>query len=185
MTNIFIIHGTFGHPKENWFPWLKSELEKLGHQVFVPKFTTPKNQTLNNWLKIFEEYQNQIENSIVIGHSLGVAFLLNILETKSVQAAFFVAGVSSPLDNEFDENMKTFSHRQFDWNKIKNNCQKFYVFHSDNDPYIPLEKAEELAKNLGVDLIIVKNAGHFNELAGYIKFDLLLEKIKQLTSSQP
>jgi len=26
--NVFIIHGADGHPKENWFPWLKSELGK-------------------------------------------------------------------------------------------------------------------------------------------------------------
>ncbi len=52
------------------------------------------------------------------------------------------------------------------------------MFHSDNDPYVPLEKAKELAKKLGVELIMVKNAGHFNEKAGYTKFELLLEKIK-------
>jgi predicted alpha/beta hydrolase family esterase len=28
-----------------------------------------------------------------------------------------------------------------------------------------------------VELIFVKNAGHFNQAAGYTKFDLLLDKI--------
>ena len=53
------------------------------------------------------------------------------------------------------------------------------MFHSDNDPYVPLEKAKNLAKNLDADLTIVKNAGHFNEKAGYTKFELLLDKIKK------
>lgn len=182
MTNIFIIHGAFGHPEENWFPWLKSKLEKLGCRVFVPKFPTPENQSLENWLKVFEEHKQYLdENSIVVGHSLGPAFLLNVLEKldKPIKATFFVAGFLSLLgDPTFDEINKTFVDKSFDWQRIKTNCKKFYVFHSNNDPYIPLDEAKNLAKNLGVDIILVKNAGHFNEKAGYTKFDLLLEKIK-------
>jgi hypothetical protein len=182
MVNVFIIHGAYGHPEENWFPWLKSELEKLGCRVFVPKFPTPENQSLENWLNIFKMYkQNVNENSIVVGHSLGVAFLLNILERldRPINAAFFIAGFIGSLGNpDFDTINKSFVDRKFDWQKIKHNCKKFYVFHSDNDPYVPLEKAEELAKNVGVDVILVKNAGHFNEKAGYTIFERLLENIK-------
>ncbi|RLJ02162.1 MAG: serine hydrolase family protein [Candidatus Aenigmatarchaeota archaeon] len=182
MTNIIIIHGAYGHPNENWFPWLKSELEKLGCRVFIPKFPTPENQSLKNWLKVFENYKQYLnENSIVVGHSLGPVFLLNILEKldKPIKAAFFVSGFVGLLGNpNFDNINKTFVDKNFDWQKIKQNCKKFYIFHSDNDPYVPLEKAKELAKNLDVDIILVKNAGHFNEKAGYTKFELLLKKIK-------
>lgn len=26
--NIFLVHGSFGKPFENWFPWLEEELSK-------------------------------------------------------------------------------------------------------------------------------------------------------------
>jgi len=182
MVNIFIIHGAYGNPQENWFPWLKSELEKLGCRVFVPQFPTPEKQTLKNWLKIFEEYEQYLdENSIVIGHSLGPAFLLNVLEKldKPIKAAFFVSAFIGLLGkSEFDNINSSFVDKNFNWSKIKQNCKKFYLFHSDNDPYVPLQKAKELANNLGVELILVKNAGHFNKQAGYTKFELLLKKIK-------
>ena len=184
MTNIFIIHGAYGNPEENWFPWLKSELEKLDCRVFVPKFPTPDNQSLENWNKVFYDYKQYLnENSIVVGHSLGPAFLLNFIEEldKPIKAAFFVSWFLDLLGNpDFDNINKSFIERSFDWQKIKQNCQKFFVFHSDNDPYVPLEQAEKLAKNLCVDVILVKNAGHFNEKAGYFKFDLILGKIKPL-----
>jgi len=180
--NIFIIHGTFGSPSENWFPWLEEELEKEGHEVFVPRFPTPEGQNLENWLKVFEEYEQRLDSdSVLVGHSLGPAFILNVLERikKPVKAALFVAGFTGSLGNpKYDGLNNTFAAKEFNWEKIKKNCGSFFVFHSDNDPYVPLEKAKKLAQKLGIEPIVVKDAGHFNESADYTEFPLLLEKIK-------
>jgi uncharacterized protein len=182
MVSIFLIHGAYGSPDENWIPWLKEELEKLNCRVFVPKFPTPDGQTLDGWIGAFSEYKKYFdENSIVVGHSLGVAFLLNVLENieKPVKAAFFVSGFVDFLNNkDFDIPNKTFIDRGIDWKSIRKNCKTFFVFHSDNDPYVPLEKAKKIADCLGVDIILVNGAGHFNTEMGYNKFDLLLEGIK-------
>jgi len=182
--NFFIIHGTYGSPDENWFPWLKGELEKLGHSVFVPSFPTPEGQSLEAWLKVFEDYKSKLDKETVfVAHSLGPAFVLNVLESleKPVRACFFVSGFVGSLGNpEFDDLNNSFADRQFDWEKIKANCASFFVFHSDNDPYVPQEKAIELASNLGIEPVIVREAGHFNEKAGFTKFPLLLEKILEL-----
>ncbi len=182
MANIFLIHGSYGNPNENWFPWLKGELEKIGHSVFVPQFPLSPEQSLENWLEVFKDYEKYIDNdSIFVGHSLGPAFILNILEKaeKPIKAAFFVSGFLGLINNQtYDTVNRTFTVKNFDWQKIKQSCNKFYIFHSDNDPYVPLEKAEELAKTLGVEIILIKGGGHLNATAGYLNFDLLLEKIK-------
>ncbi|MBU0530377.1 MAG: alpha/beta hydrolase [Candidatus Aenigmatarchaeota archaeon] len=179
MTNVFIFHGVEGHPKENWFDWLRQELEKLDCNVFVPQFPTPENQTLGNWLAVLDEYKKYLnDETILVGHSLGVPFALNVAERNQVKSTFLVSGFIGLAGNAYDEGMKSFAQRIFDWERIKENCKNFFVFHSDNDPYIKLEKAEELAEKLGVDVILVKNAGHFNKASGYTKFELLLEKIK-------
>lgn len=148
----------------------------------MPKFSTPKKQSLQNWQKIFNEYDKYLdENSSVIGHSLGPAFLLSVLENlkQPIKAAFFIAGFTGSLNNpEFDELNKTFVSKTFDWVKIRTNCRRFYVISSDNDPYVPLEKGKGLANNLRTELIILKNAGHINLESGYDKFNFLLKKIK-------
>ncbi|MFH0969160.1 MAG: alpha/beta hydrolase [Patescibacteria group bacterium] len=183
MQNIFIIHGAYGNPGENWFPWLKNELKKLGENVFIPKFPTPKNQSLENWLNILAKYKQYFNSeTIIVGHSIGVGFLLNVIENlkNPIKSAFFISGWVGELNNpKFDEINKTFVNRNFNWSKIQKNCKKFHVFNSDNDPYVPLELGKSLANYLRTNLIIIKNGGHINSEAEFTKFEYLLEEIKK------
>ncbi len=175
-----IIHGSYGSPEENWFPWLKFELEKKGIEVFIPKFPTPEGQSLQNWLRDFEQYKKHLgSDTILIGHSLGVPFILKVLELGGkAKSAFLVAGFTGKLrDKRFLRINRSFVESEFNWKKIRESCQTFNVFHSDNDPYVPLENGAELAEKLGTEPIIVKGAGHFNEKAGYKKFPQLLNEI--------
>lgn len=184
MKTAIIFHGTKGSPEENWFPWLKDELEKLNYKVFVPRFPTPENQNLNSWLKVFKNYKKYLKkDTILIGHSIGCAFILDILERIGTKAntCYLIAGFLGLLNIEVDKWNKTISDKEFNWKKIKNNCNKFILFYSDNDPYVPITKAEELKEKLNAQLILVKGSGHFNKASGYIQFEKLLKKIKELT----
>ncbi|UCC91329.1 MAG: serine hydrolase family protein [Candidatus Aenigmatarchaeota archaeon] len=181
--NVIIIHGAYGSPEENWLPWLKSELEKLGCGVFVPKFPTPENQSLGNWIQILDTYDKCFDSDLVmIGHSLGPALIFRKLETLGmpIKAAFLVAGFLGKIgDPDFDGINASFFKKEFEWEKIRKNCRHFEVFHSDNDPYVAIDHGKKIAENLGVDLTLVKGAGHFNTKAGYREFPLLLERIKE------
>lgn len=187
MKNAFIVHGVYGSPNENWFPWISKKLEALGWEVFVPQFPTPEGHNLQNWLKVWKKYQAFLnENSIVVGHSMGATFLLSVLENREtpVKATFFIAGFAEFLegDDEINKLNKSFIQKDFNWEKIRKNGGKFFVFQSDNDPYVSLDKAKKLADKLDTEIILVKNAGHFNKKAGYTQFNLLLSKIKQLVA---
>jgi len=181
MANVFIVHGIYGNPKENWFPWLKKELTKLGHKVIVPQFPTPKDHSLKGWTETLHKYKKFLTNNcVLIGHSLGGAFLLNILQGQKTSKAIFVASVPGKIENKFDSMMKDITHRKFDFKKIQENCKKIHLIASDNDEYIPLKESERLAKKLHTKVTLVKNAGHFNERAGYKKFELLLKYFKNV-----
>lgn len=182
MTSAFIIHGSNGSKDSHWYPWLKEELERKGLQVFLPQFPIGENQTLQNWLDALKPMKDNLKDSILIGHSLGVPFILNVLNQWDVKAkaAFLVAGFSGHLEAEREPNLDDFAERDFNWKKIKENCNHFYVIHSDNDPYIPLERAEEVAKNLGVKVNLVKGGEHFQDKSGFKTFPQLLEKIEEV-----
>lgn len=181
MRSAFIIHGSSGSKDTHWYPWLKEKLEEKELQVFLPQFPIEEDQqTLQNWLDTLRPMKEHLSDSIMVGHSLGVPFILNVLNQWDVKAlaTFLVAGFSGHLDAEGEPNLDDFAERDFDWEKIKQNCKHFSVIHSDNDPYIPFRRAEELAENLGVDVTIVKGGEHFQTQSGFQTFPLLLEKIE-------
>lgn len=185
-TNVLIFHGTGGHPLENWFPWLKQELEKEGPKVFVPAFPHPKDHPLPDWLSVLKDYEKFInDQSILIGHSLGGLFLLRVLERLDhpVKASFFVSAPVGVKPIRFYDSDFAFSGFDFNWEKIKQNAGKVTVYHSDNDPYVSLGNGEELAKQLGTNLTFIPNAGHLNTESGYTEFDLLLRDVNKILQS--
>jgi predicted alpha/beta hydrolase family esterase len=185
MAKVIIIHGTGGSPSGNWFPWLSKELENLGHSILVPKMPTPENQSLLNWFLALEE-QNCLsdELTVFIGHSVGAVFLLRYLEekvSKPLCASIFVSGFVRELNLEkFDRLNSSFIKDSYDWDIIKKNAGEILCIFGDNDPYVPIEQSVELALNLNVDPIIIKNGGHLNEEFGYIDFPLLREMLTVL-----
>lgn len=180
--NIFIFHGTEGHPKENWFPWLKGELETKGYNVIVPQFPSPPvvAAKISEWFDVLKDYEQYInEDTVIVGHSLGGVFTLKVLEKLEhpIKAAFFVGapiGIRPILNYDRDN---SFSGFDFDWNTVINHAKNFVVYQSDDDPYVGLDNGKELAKHLGVELSFIPNAGHFNQEAGYTEFTDLRDKL--------
>ncbi|MEM4255162.1 MAG: alpha/beta hydrolase [Candidatus Norongarragalinales archaeon] len=185
MKNAFLVHSTGGSPFETFYPWLSRELKKLGYAVQCPQFPTPEGQTLGNWMRVAKPYLKGFnEETILVGRSIGGPFVLRLLEASPVKinAAFIVAGFcSGPILPQFQPVVQSFIDKPFDWKKIRANAKSFFVYHSDNDPYLPLEMGEKVAKNLGIELTLVPGAGHFGLTAGFTEFPLLLDDVKSVS----
>lgn len=184
MKKAFIFHGTGLSPRDHWFPWLKEKLESKGLKVAVPEFPTPENQNLDAWKQVLEKQEIQVdEDTVLIGHSTGAVFILDILNDKEIQveASFLVSGFVGPLNDErFDPLNESFAEREFDFEKIRSSSQKIHQFHSASDPYVPMEKAEELAEKIRPNLHLISDADHFNTESGYTEFPELLKQIQKL-----
>ncbi|MCL4550133.1 MAG: alpha/beta hydrolase [Bacteroidetes bacterium] len=179
-----IIHGSFGDPNENWFPWLDKELTKIGVSCIRPQLPTPTGQYLENWEKIFWANIKSIdENTILIGHSLAPAFILNILQQikKPVFSTILVSPFIRKLGlPEFDRVNISFIKGPFNWLRIIKNAGKIRIFVGDNDPYVPYVAVQEVASKLNAKISVIHNGGHLNAEAGFTKFPLLLEELIKL-----
>lgn len=178
---VVIIHGTYGHPDENWFPWLAAELKELEIDVTIPAFPTPKNQTPDSWYEVFNQQVGVIDSpTVLVGHSLGAAFILRLLERlkEPLLGTFLVCGFIGTLGRpEFDPLNASFFERPFNWDIIRENAGLIRVYNSDDDPYVALEKGQELAQKLGVEMVVIEQGGHLNTASGFKEFETLLDDL--------
>jgi len=181
--NALVLHGTNGNSKENWFDWLKIELEKNGWKVWVPDLPQadkPNIKRYNKFILTNKDWKFN-EESILVGHSSGAVAILGLLQRlpkgTQVDTCYFVGAFKNDL--RWDALKELFDDK-FDFKEIKTKAKRFVFIHSNNDPYCPLEHAESLSKSLGGDLIVKKGQKHFSiGTMGkiYEKFSFLLQEI--------
>lgn len=170
--NCIIVHGSNSTEKEakegkpenerHWKHWLKEQLEKRGIEVSNQLYPEDWLPDYKRWKKIFEK--NKInDNTILVGHSAGTAFILRWLaeNKRKVNKIILVAPsvIKWGKDNEGLSDLKDF---EFDYS-LKKYFNKLVVLYSDNDDEDIIESAKEVNSRLGGELICIKGKGHFTE----------------------
>ena len=186
--NCIIVHGCPDereksmNPKtrtydKHWMPWAKRELEKKRIKTSMPLMPEPWKPDYENWKKEFEK-QNIDENTILIGHSCGCAFLVRWIgdTKKKIYKLILVAPWKIPDENS--EIKKKFYNYKID-STIKNRVNKIIIFTADNEEDDGKKSAEIFHKALNGKLIELKNKGHytFHDMGDTEKFPELLEVI--------
>jgi len=180
--NVIIVHGAYGHPEENWFGWLKRELNALNIECYVPQLPTPEEQNLAMWLEVFAQTCSHLihPGTVMIGHSLGAAFILRWLELhpSSLSSVVLVGGFLGVVgDEKFDSINSSFFKTPFNFQQIKRRAQEFICYYGNNDPYVTREEFDFITHHLKAKKIIISNAGHFNTASGYSQFPHLLNQL--------
>ncbi|MBP7018160.1 alpha/beta hydrolase [Candidatus Saccharibacteria bacterium] len=191
-----IIHGSFGAPTDNWFPWLKTNLEVRGHKVIVPSFPVDnydiftkagqeysvQKQNLDSWRMIFRQQIVPFVNDEpvnYIAHSLGPIFLVRMLIEFNLEAkkSILVAPFYQHLNDvwQFKKANQSFCDDSFDFKDSSVRLGDSHVFMSDNDPYVPLDYSMSFADKTDSKIYIIENAGHFNTASGYTEFNQLTQ----------
>lgn len=177
MAEVLIFHGTTSRPERSWFPWLTWRLLEAGHSVHVPRLPTPAGQSLASWEEATKVQVPDFEASGVwVGHSTGAPFALRLLEKFPVnlKALFLVSSFARPLGiPDYDPLIASFVEPPWDWELIRKRCSKVFVFHGDNDPYVPEEFGETVASHLDASFFRVTGGKHLNTEAGFTQFSEL------------
>ncbi len=184
---VFIVHGFQDTPQSGWIPWLKAKLEEDGSDVNAITMPNPHNPVCDEWVKTLSETVADCdENVFLVGHSLGVPTILHFLESlndgEKIGGIVLVSGFYKPVLEDDDPEERKIDHfveHEFDWEKIRNSCEKCIVIHGDDDDSVPVYHGEYISKMLGCELVTIKNGGHLNGESNWFELPEALEWIRE------
>jgi|SRR3989338_1141079 len=193
MKRVFIIHGWNGSPEGCWIPWLKRELEKRGFEVTAPEMPNPSEPRIETWVSFLSRIVGQPNaETYFVGHSMGcqtIARYLEVLpEGMKIGGAIFVGGFFKKLtglENSEEEVRKHWLETPLDLKKVKSHLPKSIAIFSDDDPFVPLENQDNFHNQLGSEIIIEHQKGHFDDEAGITELPVVLEKILEMAEAGP
>ena len=183
--NVILVHGSNFSEKEakkgkpenerHWKPWLKNKLEAMGIKVSNELYPKDWNPDYLEWKKLFEK--NLInKDSILIGHSAGGGFLVRWLgETKrKIKRLILVApAIIASKEWNYLDNLLNFKINM----SIQNYVNELIVFVSNDDSKAIKESVNVLAKSFKIQLIKMKNHGHFTDITEFP--ELLAQILKE------
>jgi predicted alpha/beta hydrolase family esterase len=184
--NCVIIHGSprdLEHwipigDKRRWMSWVKEELEKRGVATFTPTMPNPVEPRYTAWKEEFEKLPVN-EDSVLVGHSAGGAFLPRWLgeNQQRVKKLILVApgkNIGTYPNAEHNRELYDFEINP----EIKERIGKITIFTSPEEPPHRQKNIALYKDLLNAEVVSIPGRGHFvYDDMGTNEFPELLEAI--------
>jgi predicted alpha/beta hydrolase family esterase len=144
---------------KHWMPWLKRTLTEKGIETLTPLMPLP-------WSPNYERFKNEFEkveiteNTVLVGHSCGCAFLVQWLGESKRKIAKLVLVAPWKIPDGDDASRKAFYDFPID-PTIKDRVGEIVTFTSDNEEDDGKESVKMFHRVLGGKIVEFKNYGHF------------------------
>jgi predicted alpha/beta hydrolase family esterase len=158
----------YNHSSESvWHPEFRQLITEEGNEIITLDLPGGKYPVFTDWYPIIEQVVRDSQYPItLVGHSLGTRAVLLLLEQAELSVENIV--LIAPFDNSIsnasfrDGNYANFFEHLIDINQVKSKIKgEIKVIGSEDDANIPFIQAQNIAKDLGGELITIPNSGHF------------------------
>jgi predicted alpha/beta hydrolase family esterase len=170
--SFLILHGIENHrPPGHWHHWLAGRLRERGERVLYPQMPDADSPSLQAWRRELDRQLADMGEGerVVVCHSLSC--LLWLGHAAAVAAAGpvdRVALVAPPAAAQLPPAGRGFSVGQLDARAVAGASRATpLVVCGDADPYNPGGAGDMYARPLGLDLVVIKGAGHIVPEEGY------------------
>lgn len=172
----------------NWYGQLHDILTERDIPCICENFPDPIHARRDRWvphIRSLVETRNLSNDEVVlIGHSSGAQATLRYAELYPVYACVLVSATYSdlgdaherasgyyPLSVSSSTGTKKEETNPYKFDLMRENCQYWYQFHSNDDPFIPLYEAEKIKDGLGLTSVdektyqMIPGQSHFFEFS--------------------
>lgn len=170
LKNVIIIHGCPSKQEDlidirkmnakHWIPWVAAELKDKGIEVHTPLMP-------NSWAPVYEDWKQEIEKipvdeeTILVGHSCGCAFLVRWLSgsKKKIKKLILVASSKIPKTNASTET-RQFYNFEVD-STIKDRVSSIVILIGANEEERVRQSASIYREALGAEIKVIPGKKHF------------------------
>ena len=173
-----LLHGREATPQDNFWPWIKAELESRGYEVQIPTLPNTNEPSDEEQADYAEKHCTFDENTAIIGHSFGGIVALRLLERghKVNRVTLVSAPVSGKfLDTKVRASVTAAAKKGFDYKKIKKGANGFVVLYDSTDKVVPVSDAQTLSRELGC--LLMQGRGMEMHFSGKREPDVLMAGI--------
>jgi uncharacterized protein len=159
-----------GTPSHDFYPWLRTELDALGVELFALHLPDPATPTIEAWVPavraaIDDALKTPGPLPIVVGHSVGCQAVMRALagfDRPAASACLLVAAWWS-VDEPWPS-IRPWIDTSFDHARARAAASRFSVLLSDDDPFTRDHEhdAALFRERLGAEVRTVSGAKHFN-----------------------
>jgi uncharacterized protein len=175
-TRLVVVHGLGASADSHWFSAVRDRYAPHGVDVDVVDLPTPSAPVLDEWLATVADAVGSLdEQTVLVGHSLGCITILQHLATRvddwHLGGLVLVAGFAEKVPGipEVD----AFVARPVPGPELTTRTARRHVVVADDDPIVPRQLTEDLARLLDADLTVVDGGGHFRAREGFDRLPAL------------
>ena len=169
-----ILHGWGGSDHPHWQSELASQIAKNYGTVSFPLLDNCHFPSKNRWIKQVKKLLEEFKPDTVVCHSLANTLWFWLCQEEEMVEVERLFMVSPPGLSTEEQTIKTFFPCEIPSDPYAKDIE---LIVSDNDPWIELDEAQNMAKSIGANYTVIENAGHINADSGYGKWELIEEMV--------
>lgn len=161
---VVLIHGYKSSFADAFWPWVRDELTRRGHDVITPELPNAADPVCQDWVDAINRSIRDVHgDTIFVAHNLGCVALLHYFEQANMSGTPKVSILINPVFHIGAERFASFFDPAVDMDTVEWKSQEYILLRAKDDTTIPRSHVERYERELNGRVVEVESGGSFSE----------------------